>query len=701
MNGRVCIVIALLTSAALQGPAIGQTTAQGDKLLARADHKATIEGDLKGAIEEYRKIAAAAGADRQLAAEALVRMAECHQKLGDAEARAIYQRVVRDFGDQRGPAARARASLAALEGPRPSAPPGIVTRQVWTGPQVDSLGAVSPDGQSLSFVDWETGDLAVRSVATGDTRRLTNKGSWNDSTEFALFSRISPDGRLIAYNWMKANFGWEIRVAPLDGSSSHRVVFSSDANEDYAHPEAWSPDGRTLAVLRLTSDAHQLGLLPAAGGEFRVLNSFGPRPPGRALFSPDGRHLAYETPQSGGQPGRDIHAVAIQGAAETRLVEHPSDDYLLGWMADGRLLFASDRGGTIDAWMMPVRDGQAQGAPAIAKKDLGNVETIGLTRAGSLHYAVRATGPDVYRAAIDPQTQRIGSAARVPRRFIGTNVDPDWSPDGRRVAFVSERARPPGRIGAQVLCIVDVESGAQREFAVQGRLPRWSPDGKTILLRVSNAGDRGLIAVDAETGAVADVIKGEGVQVARWSRDGGSIYVLRTDYGKPGQKGQVSWVTVRDMRTGDETELFRHETPAPVGDMLVNDLSVSPDGSLLAFTMRRDRQKVIAVVPVRGGAPRDVFRTTPDFHVPNFASLAWTPDGREILFVRGAAAVPGGNTRMARSELWAVPVEGGQPRPLGLAAEGLSRVQIHSGTWQLLYQSGIRTAEIWVLENLK
>jgi hypothetical protein len=51
--------------------------------------------------------------------------------------------------------------------------------------------------------------------------------------------------------------------------------------------------------------------------------------------------------------------------------------------------------------------------------------------------------------------------------------------------------------------------------------------------------------------------------------------------------------------------------------------------------------------------------------------------------------------------LWAVPVEGGQPRPLGLAAEGLSRVQIHSGTWQLLYQSGIRTAEIWVLENLK
>lgn len=690
------LLVALLAAGVLQMPAIGQDAAQRDKRLARADHMAAVEGDLKGAIEEYRKIAEGAGSNRQLAAEALLRMADCHQKLGNAEARAIYQRVMREYADQRSHAARARAGLARLEGPRAST--GIVSRQIWTGPQVDTLGAISPDGRWLSFVDWETGDLALRNISGGENRRLTNKGSWNDSTEFALFSRISPDGRQIAYNWLKKNFGWEVRVAPLEGTG-HRVVFSSDVNDEYAHPEAWSPDGRQLALLVVTADRHEIGLVSAEGGSVRVVKSMTRHPPGRVLFAPDGRHLAYDAPQRTGSPERDIRIINVDGTGETTLVDHAADDMLLAWMPDGRLLFASDRSGTIDAWSVRVSDGRPQGAPQVAKKDLGAVDPLGMTRAGAFYYGSRADGPDAYHVRLDAQSRISGTPARVARRFIDTNIDPDWSSDGTRVVYVSERGWPPGRVGSRVLCIVDLEAGTQRELPASGTLPRWSPDGRAILARVSSAGARGLQLVDAATGQGTTIVT-RGVQNARWSHDGSTVFILSTDYGRAGTKGQDSWIAARDMKTGEERELFRESAPAPAGDALVNDLSLSPDGTLLAFTRRRDRNKAVMVLPVAGGPAREVFRSTSDIQIPNFTGLTWTPDGREIVFVKGQAEVPGGNTRRGESELWAVPLQGGQPRPLGLAAEGLSKPHIHPGTRQLLYQSGIRTLEIWMLENL-
>ena len=55
-------------------------------------------------------------------------------------------------------------------------PKGIVVRQVWSGSDVDVEGAPSPDGRYLSYVDWDTGDLAVYELTTGKKRRLTNKG---------------------------------------------------------------------------------------------------------------------------------------------------------------------------------------------------------------------------------------------------------------------------------------------------------------------------------------------------------------------------------------------------------------------------------------------------------------------------------------------------------------------------------------------
>src|SRR5258706_9736064 len=95
----------------------GQKGGRTDLQLQAAINKETVEGDLKGAIEQYKKIAQ--GSDRAVAAKALVRMGECYEKLGDAEARKAYERVVRDFGDQKEAAEAARAKLTANRDSRP------------------------------------------------------------------------------------------------------------------------------------------------------------------------------------------------------------------------------------------------------------------------------------------------------------------------------------------------------------------------------------------------------------------------------------------------------------------------------------------------------------------------------------------------------------------------------------------------------
>ncbi len=125
-----------------------QAPRRAEVQLRAAQYKADVEGDLKGAIDMYRRVVQAG--DRPLAAAALVRMAECYEKLGDEQARRIFEQVVREYGDQKDAVAAARAHLGAAA----STGPGLVTRQLWSVPPAalgertaDGLGTVSPDGR--------------------------------------------------------------------------------------------------------------------------------------------------------------------------------------------------------------------------------------------------------------------------------------------------------------------------------------------------------------------------------------------------------------------------------------------------------------------------------------------------------------------------------------------------------------------------
>src|SRR5215470_10487204 len=72
----------------------------------------TVDGDLQGAIKRFRAIVAKYGkSDRAVTATALVHMADCYQKMGDAESRKVYEQVVKYYADQKDAVTLAQARL--------------------------------------------------------------------------------------------------------------------------------------------------------------------------------------------------------------------------------------------------------------------------------------------------------------------------------------------------------------------------------------------------------------------------------------------------------------------------------------------------------------------------------------------------------------------------------------------------------------
>ena len=153
MKGLIFSVLAVLV---LGSAATGAQ--EPERLFKAAMNTEMVDGDLTRAIEQYKKVAASA--NRALAAQALIRMAECYYKLGDAEAQKIYERVVRDYSDQTESAAAARARLG-FKSDWVAA--GVTLRAL---PRSDVLpGTISQDGRFLSFTNWNNdGHLYFRDL---------------------------------------------------------------------------------------------------------------------------------------------------------------------------------------------------------------------------------------------------------------------------------------------------------------------------------------------------------------------------------------------------------------------------------------------------------------------------------------------------------------------------------------------------------
>ncbi|MCC6393507.1 MAG: PD40 domain-containing protein [Bryobacterales bacterium] len=680
--------------------AAGAQSNEAERQLKAAMNAELVNGDLKTAIKQYGEIAAKyAKTDRSVAATALVHMAECYQKLGNAESRKVYERVVREYADQKEAVATARVRLGRSEAA--GHPNGMAARQVWTAPARRGIyGAVSRDGRLVPYVNWdENGDLFVHDLATGADRRLTNTASRDEFAEGSAFSR---DGKQLAYAWLNGKNRYELRIVGVQGAGipEFRRLFD---NEDvsYISPDDWSPDGKWVAVqLHRRDRSTQIGLIAIQDGSLRVLKSVDWRGPTRVFFSSDGRYLAFDLPASDTTEQRDIFLLAVDGSGEIPAVVHPSQDVLVGWSPDGkRLLFASDRSGTTGLWALAF-DGRPQGTPELLKPEIGRHEFMGVTTSGALYSAIwnSGGGPEIRVASFDFTAGKFLSKPVAPiQTFVGANESPDWSPDGRYLAYASLR----GTVGSRyfVLGIRSVETGQIRELTpspsfvfFQGLV--WAPDGRSLLVGGLDAkGRHGIFRVDAQTGQTTVIVPREGNDGPHHlasSPDGKKLYYRSHP---PGARETA--VVERDLASGHEKELFLNR--------FIGSVRLSPDGRNIAAGITDESTKSAAAVmiPVSGGEPRELMRVDEPTNLTGFTGqlvgvAGWTPDSRSVLLRKSS---PAGR----QSETWLVSLDGKQRKldlDLGIGRR-IPQIRLHPDGQQIAFEiSGPqKPPEIWVLEN--
>lgn len=758
---RTIITIALISLSLFVTTTFAQNTRE---IFERARMLDESNQNLSEAIKLYGQVVSQANEQRALAARAQYRIGVLYERLGrKAEAQRAYQTVVSHYADQSEVAERARAKLPAsavknekgrmkpASGSSPTGT-GVTVRQVWAGLNVDYFGAPSADGRFLTITDWTTGDLGIRDLVSGETRRLTNKGSWTQSTEFAMFPLPSPDGRRVAYAWLNKEGSWDLRVIATDGSAPHVLYQSPDV--DLPIPRGWTPDGKYIAAALIRKDrTSQAALISLVDGALRVLKTSSPTGAGsvKGGLSPDGRYIVYDERANPEAKQTDIFLLSVETGKETPLVQHPADDLFPVWTPDGKgVLFASDRSGKLGLWLQRVGDGKPQGAPELVKADAGNIYPMGFTPKGAFYYGLDAGARDVYTATLDLQAGKVLQApAPISQRYVGSNSLPTWSPDGKYLAYVSRRGAFPSQLsnfGSRVLVIRSVETGQERDLPVDlGGITEhlWARDGRSLIAMGQNKQGFGIFRIDAQTGTLTILMQAPGINY-RWpvlSADGKTLFYAQNT--KPpkgwsiraldfqaGGESRVSTIAeeegvnnvqptvspdgktlfylqnnphkktigirARNLQSGEEKELFSMPSPPSNTPGIVPGVGgLSPDGQQLAFVVTDPQKDVLKVIPTTGGEARDICQLPKPPGSAIGTWMIWRPDGKTLLLVRRNAANPQDQT----GELWQVSAAGGEPQKVGLAIEGLGSLRLHPDGKHVTFAAGANKPEVWVMEN--
>ena len=593
---------------------------------------------------------------------------------------------------------------------------GMTTRQVWSGPEVELLGSLSPDGRYLSSVDWNTGgNLSIRDIAAGENRFLTGKTDWLSSSEYAWISIFSPDSERVAYTWFSmekfpetGHLTYELRIINRDGSGMRRLYRNQETA--YLEPHGWTPDGaQVLVLLQNLDNTYQIALVSAEDGSAQVLKTFDWRRPRNMSLSPDGKFIVYDFPPREDSPQRDIYLLEADGSREVTLVKHGAHDLNPVWTPSGNeIVFTSDRTGQPGLWKLSVQGDGRAGAPSMVKPNIGQSRPLGFTPEGAFYYGVAIGQSDVYMATLEPNASNfLSPPLPVVESYVGSNSRPDWSPDGEYLSYVSQRGPAVRGATSRVLVIRSLRTGEERELRpgidISNRIsvPRWSPDSRSLVTLGRNRKGRfDIYQIDAETGAHKMLVPSRargGIPVRL--PDGKSLILVR------GHEGILSLI-VRNIETGSERTLYRSRH--------IHAWALSPDGRQMTLAVNSEDQirdpvekegvfnsNVLLVLPVNGGEAREIIRVPKN---EEFQALAWTPDSRHVLYIRGTTS---SESRSIRPPVWRIPASGGESLRTDLVfwPNELKSFRYHPDGRRLIYNTagwgpeGAPSKEIWVLEN--
>jgi Tol biopolymer transport system component/DNA-binding winged helix-turn-helix (wHTH) protein len=384
-------------------------------------------------------------------------------------------------------------------------------------PGMETSPALSPDGGQLVYVGQdqatERSVLMLRSVAGGDPVKLTE--------DFAYQPAWSPDGGRIAYARPSAGGVCRLFVRPVPSGPEREVGRCTGPGLTSL---TWAPDGRGLIYSDRTVDGVTRHLVQRdlTGGRIETLTD----PPTvevgdeRPALSPDGTRVAFVRVH---QSGNEDVAVLELATRRVRVLFAGADSIeSVAWMADGRSVLATGygpNGGGL--WQIDAESG-ARRILLGGQRHVGTVGNARLKDRIVLETVIRRENLSIVRVRDDGPSD--------PEPLLeASSIDrlPEFSPDGQRLVFVSDRAGRPD------LWVSEAPFRVARrltEFnAGEVRGPNWSPDGKHIAVTVGREGSTQLLLVDAQSGHVT-VFRNEPLLYgAVWSPKSDALFYLCKD----------------------------------------------------------------------------------------------------------------------------------------------------------------------------
>lgn len=508
----------------------------------------------------------------------------------------------------------------------------------------------TPDGKSLVFQSYRDGNYHLWSVGAGGTglKQLT-KGAFD-----AREARVSPDGRQVAF------------VSDMEGIYSVHVLDLATGEirlwakaEGQASEPAWSPDGGRIAFV---VDKARVEVVDAAGVRTRGpsikpstdrMNPVELRSP---AFTPDGRDI--------------VHAVLENGRAELRGAGGPlftGEDvfpFRAQWLPGGDLVYAADgkirRRGPAGAKEIPFRVSVPAATPRYAKRKR-DFEAAG--RRAVVGIGSPAISPDgtqvAFRALNGLWLLPLGREARPLVQDGFWSCDPAWSPDGKTLAYSTDRA------GTLDIWLRDMATGSDRRLTKHKGAAvsaAWSRDGKTIAFLDQTGA---LHTVDVATGAITkrfEAIWEPGRP--SWSADGKTIALAAFRPKTARYREGLSEILTVDVASG----AGRYQPIAPeksIGTRGDDGPVWSPDGTRMAFVFASRLH--VAPVDAQGqltGPPKALNDEVTD-------APTWSGDGSKLLY-------------LCNGQLRLIDAAGGTPRtvPHGVtwaAAKGQGRTIVRAG----------------------
>jgi Tol biopolymer transport system component/DNA-binding winged helix-turn-helix (wHTH) protein len=392
--------------------------------------------------------------------------------------------------------------------------------------RVVSPAAFSPDGRQIAFgAPGDTGsgwDIWLKIIGEPEARRLTSNGATD------MWPAWAPDGKQIAFVRRRgdadAEGGAVYLVSPMGGAERHLLDFPVRAA-----PLSWSPDGRWVAAAKAqgtSSFGTGIYLIPATGGEARqATNPTASEFHASPAFSPDGSALAYLACQ-GASPlySCDIWTLSLDVQARPR--QEPRRltwqglraATTLAWTRDGRsIIYAAwsfERFSRL--WRVRTDGGNRPEPLEMVGPGAGYPATVPCC--DRLAYIRSLDDTDIYRYEVGAGTGSLIASALF-------DYNPQYSPDGSRIAFSSSRADERDEVW-----VANADgSGAMRLTRGPGRWqgsPRWSPDGRTIAFDSEAANGRWDIwTVGVDGSGLRQITRDQADEnMPSWSSDGRFVY---------------------------------------------------------------------------------------------------------------------------------------------------------------------------------